>query len=71
MAFLYPSIDTLSDTLETCVMCIFEFYLRANVTKYIDTQMSFFVVFCTHVNSWNESSYCDSDMNFSLRNIST
>ena len=33
--------DTLSDTLETFVKCISEFYLRASVTECIETQMSF------------------------------
>ena len=61
--------DTLPDTLETFVMCISEFYLRANVTKYIGTQMSLF--YCTPVNCWNEGFYCASDMHISLGNIST
>ena len=33
---------TLSDTLETFVQCDSEFYLGANVTKYIDTHVFFF-----------------------------
>ena len=66
MAFLYRSmIHFQTHWKHLLPMCISEFYLRANVTKYIETQMSLFYVFCTPVNSWNESSYCDSDMHIS------
>ena len=37
--------ETLAYSSEIFVMCISEFYLRANVTKYIDTKMSLFSCF--------------------------
>ena len=57
--------EALSYSSEIFVMCISEFYPCANVSKYIDTKMSLLVVFCTPVNSWNESLYCDSDVHIS------
>ena len=67
MAFLYQSMMYVQ-THWKHFFCVF---LRANVTKYIDTQMSLFCCFLHNSKQLEWISYCDSYMHISLRNIST
>ena len=55
MAFLYQSMKHFHTHTQIFVMCISEFYFRANVTNTLTQKCHFLVVFCTPVNSWNKS----------------
>ena len=52
-----------------CVFLSFTFMLTWRIT--LTLKCHFLVVFCTPVNSWNKSFYCDSDVHISLSNISS